>query len=239
MSDRFDDDVPLTEEDWELEIAGLLAGLPLVDPPPGFIDAAIDRRPKHARRIAIAAVAASGTLVVASVVFGMVGPGRVAPSLDWITARHSDVAAAALSGSTADLELRSVLASDPETQVTDVDDEPLDLPDDYEHRADLLTEDLQQAVYAHGDETVSVFVQPGKADFDSLGRDRLRRFGSVTAWVDETKGLMVVETSDGVVTVVGLTTDEMAAVLSDARPVPADPWSAAARELTAQLGFPD
>ncbi|MEZ5225574.1 MAG: hypothetical protein R2710_02580 [Acidimicrobiales bacterium] len=81
----------------------------------------------------------------------------------------------------------------------------------------MVTEDLRQAVYSHGSDAVSVFEQPGRADFDALGVEGIRDFDGVDAWVDERRELMIVETTDAVVAVVGLQPDEMAAVMADAR----------------------
>ena len=53
---------PQSEEPWETHVASALAGLPLVEPPDGFLARAVDHRPLHAGRTlaAWAAIAAAG-----------------------------------------------------------------------------------------------------------------------------------------------------------------------------------
>ncbi len=229
------------EEDWEHDISRLLASMPEVEPPPGFIAAAIDRRPRHGGRVALGALVGSSCALVAVAVFGLVGPGRTELSLDWLTSRHEAVAEGMESSgsSSAALSLDALMAADPDVEMAEPSGDPLDMPSEFEHRADLLTEDLRQAVYSHGDEAVSVFEQPGRADFDGLGAEGFREFDGVDAWVDEGRQLMIVETQDSVVAVVGLELDEMEAVLADARPRPASSFESAVGALVAELGFPD
>ncbi len=228
------------EEDWEHDIAAMLGSLPDVEPPPGFIEATIDHRPRHGGRAALGAISLTSVALLGVAAFGVVGPGRAEFSLDWLTTRHAAVAAGLDgSSSTAVLSLDAVMASDPNVEMAEPSTDPLALPSDYEHEADLLTEDLRQAVYSRGDEAVSVFEQPGRADFEALGRDGIRNFDGVEAWVDEGRQLMIVETQDSVVAVVGLESDEMASVLADARPRPEGTFSAAVGALMAQLGFPE
>ncbi|MEZ5376299.1 MAG: hypothetical protein R2733_07250 [Acidimicrobiales bacterium] len=230
------------EEEWEHEIARLLGSLPEVEPPPGFLEAAIDRRPLHAGRVAVGALSLSAMALVGVAVFGLVGPGRAEFSLDWLTSRHATVAAGMRSSSStsAAVSLDALLAGDPSVVVADQpSDDPLDLPSEFEHEADLVTEDLRQAVYSHGSDAVSVFEQPGRADFDALGVEGIRDFDGVDAWVDERRELMIVETTDAVVAVVGLQPDEMAAVLADARPRREGTFDATVGALMAELGFPE
>ncbi len=117
--------------------------------------------------------------------------------------------------------------------------DPIELPSIYEHEADLVSEDVRQAVYMHGNDAVSVFEQPGRADFDALGVAGIRDFDGVDAWVDEQRRLMVVETQDSVIAVVGLDVAEMSEVLADARPRPEGSLESAVGALVAELGFPE
>ncbi len=229
------------EEDWEHDIARLLGSLPEVEPPPGFLEAAIDHRPLHAGRAAVAAVGVTAAALIGVVAFGVVGPGRAEFSLDWLTSRHAAVAAGLPSGASpsASISLDALMASDPSVEMVDLSSDPLDLPSDFEHEADLVTEDLRQAIYSHGNEAVSVFEKPGRADFEALGPDGLRRFDGTEAWVDEGRQLMIVETQDSVVAVVGLKPAEMAEVLADARPRAENPLNATVGALVAELGFPE
>ncbi len=229
------------EEAWEHHVARLLGSLPAVEPPPGFLESAIDHRPLHGGRAAVAALGATVVALSCVVVLGVVGPGRAELSLDWLTSRHAAVAAGLNAGSSpsAAISFDALMASNPGVEMAEPASDPLSMPSDYEHEADLLTEDLRQAVYSHGNEAVSVFEQPGRADFEALGSEGIRRFDGIDAWVDEERQMMVVETQDGVVAVVGLEVDEMADVLADARPHPEGTLDATVGALMAQLGFPE
>ncbi len=238
------------EEPWEHEIAALLADLPDVEPPAGFIEAAIDHRPLHGGRTAVGATTVCVLAVGLLGAIGIVGPRLVAPSLSQLSSHHRLVATATAAigtplDETSDPMLVEAFRNDAdfdastEVEVMPPGPEPLDLPTDFEHRGDLVVDDLRQSVYAHGDETVSVFVFEGQADFAALGSEGVRRFGDVEGWVDEDDRMLIVEAGDHVVTIVGLDPGEMAQVLGDVRPEPVNRWQAFAGELTAQLGFPD
>lgn len=233
--DRFSSSPEPAEEPWEQDIAELLSELPPVEPPPGFLESMIDRPPLHARRLALGSLGMSMALVVGAVALGMFGPGRVAPPLDWVSERHRAVQG----GAGARVSLEALVAVDPRIEMSEPDDPPVSLPADFEHRVDLRTEDLQQAIFAHGDETVSVFAQPGRVDFDALGRDRVRRVDGVEVWIDDAAGIMIVETDDSVVTVVGLSMLEMTQLLSAIERPTNGVWTSAAQRLAGQLGFPE
>ncbi len=92
MSDeRFDphasdaDDGLFADEPWEAEIADLLGGLRAVEPPPGFIDQAIDHRPLFAGRSVVALVTAAAALLAASFAVGAFGQPRLVPDLSTLT----------------------------------------------------------------------------------------------------------------------------------------------------------
>lgn len=59
------------EEPWEAEISGMLRGLPPVEPPAGFIEAAIDHRPLHAGRTMAALALASLVAVIVATISGL------------------------------------------------------------------------------------------------------------------------------------------------------------------------
>ncbi len=253
------------EEPWELEIAALLADLPEVEPPDGFIEAAIDHRPLHGGRAAVAVTGLCALAVSLIGIIGIAGPESVTPSLAQLATHHRLAAAATAAIGTSLDENRDPAVLDPavldpavldpavveavrsaadfdgdtEVEVMPPGPEPLDLPTDFQHQGDLIVDDVRQLVYAHGDETVSVFTVEGQADFGALGSDGLRRFGDVEGWVDEAEGVLIVESGDRVVTIVGLDPGDIAQVLGDARPEAVNRWEALAGELTAQLGFPD
>lgn len=84
-ADDMNDDGMFPDEPWEAEIASLLGGLAMVDPPPGFIDQAIDHRPLFAgRTLAGLAVAA---MIVLGMSFGLgaFGQPNLAPDLSVLT----------------------------------------------------------------------------------------------------------------------------------------------------------
>lgn len=233
-----EEDVPWEEEPWEQEIAQLLATLPEVEPPPGFFESAIDRPPHHSGRVLAAALGVSVTVFASAVVFGFVGPGQAELSLDWMTDRHETVETALRSGQ-ASITPNVFVGADLDMRMVEPGEDPLGMPSGYEREVDLLTEDLRQAIYSRGVEAVSVFEQPGRIDTDALAADGLVPLPDTRAWYDPQRQLMVVETTDSAVAVVGLDEADMIEVLADAEPRQASAIEAAISELTAQLGFPD
>lgn len=73
------------DEPWEAEISHLLSGLAPVDPPPGFIDQAIDHRPLFAGRALAGLLAAAAVVFGASFALGAFGQPRVVPELSTLT----------------------------------------------------------------------------------------------------------------------------------------------------------
>ena len=157
------------EEPWESEIGALLGGLPTVDPPDGFIDAAIDHRPLNAGRT----MGLLGLLTIA--LFALVaatdavGERTVVPPIDELVARH-DLAARAggLDPSAGDDGAEPTLAER---------STPLDLPEGFEASATVDAEDIRQAIYGRGDESVSVFVQDGRLAWSSMPQENLTELG--------------------------------------------------------------
>lgn len=191
--------IPPAEEVWEAEVGGLLAELPAVEPPSGFLDAAIDHRPLHAGRTLLGLVAA--TLLVVGLVLGAGGiePGGVVPPIDELVARH-------------DLAARAGLGpSDGEAPTADPDgaQRPLSLPEGFEAEGSVTIEDIRQAVYARGEEAVSVFVQEGRVDWGALPPDRLTDLGGLPAWVDGERSIAVIEADDSILTVIGLAPEQL------------------------------
>ena len=86
------DDPLQPEEPWEHNVAAALRGLPIVEPPAGFIDAAVDHRPLHAGRFASALVAVALVGLGASLSIGAESPspdGESTEVVDGLTAANA------------------------------------------------------------------------------------------------------------------------------------------------------
>ena len=77
--------LPFPEEPWEDEIAGLLGGLAMVDPPAGFIDRAIDHRPLFAGRMVAGLALAAVVVFGGTFALGAFGQPRLVPDLGTLT----------------------------------------------------------------------------------------------------------------------------------------------------------
>ncbi len=216
------------EEPWEAEIGSLLAALPMVDPPAGFIESALDHRPLHAGRILTGLVAASLAAVVAVVATGAVGRSEVAIQIDDLTRRHETaVRAGVLSAPVGEVEYRV--------------ETPVELPPGYQRTRNLAVEDLRQALYARGDDSVSVFVQAGTLSWESLPPEGIRAIEGHRAWVDPERRVTVIETSEEIVTIVGLPSDELAEVLAGLPSAEPSFWQRlddTVDAIVGQLGYP-
>ncbi len=188
----------VTEEPWEAEVGQLLGGLPAVEPPDGFIDRVVDRRPLNAGRTLAALGLLTLGLALASTIGDAVRPAEVVPEIEDLVARHDLAATVGLSSGLAGTEDRAEL-----------DGGPFDLPVGFESEGEVTVEDVRQAVYARDDEAVSVFVQDGRVDWSALPADRLGRLGDLRAWVDEERAISVIEVDGSIVTVIGLGPDEL------------------------------
>ncbi len=119
---------------------------------------------------------------------------------------------------------------------------PVDMPDGFERTRNLAAEDIRQAVYGRNDEAVSVFVQPGRLRWDSLPADGLTEIDGLQAFVDENRMAVVVEASGSIVTIMGLSTDEVSDVLETiprSGPTWRDRLDNTVSAITGQLGYPD
>ncbi len=193
---------PMIEEPWEAELGARLRALPPVEPPAGFIDAAIDHRPLYAGRI-LAALATTTVLLVALVAgTGVVERAGVVPPIDDLVVRH-------------DVTARAGFASEADEDETPGNDSPLTLPDGLEKAGTVTAEDLRQAVYARGDESVSVFVQDGRVDWSGLPEGGLTDLDGLPAWVDGGRRIAIIEAAGSTVTVVGLAPDELQRTLQE------------------------
>lgn len=86
------------DEPWEAEISQMLSGLTSVEPPPGFIDQAIDHRPLFAGRSMVGLLAAAAVVFGATFALGAFGQPRLVPDLSTLTS-----GAAVQSGSSASI----------------------------------------------------------------------------------------------------------------------------------------
>ncbi|MEM7274527.1 MAG: hypothetical protein AAF547_15685 [Actinomycetota bacterium] len=215
------------EEPWEAEIGDLLAGLPQVAPPAGFIDQALDHRPLRAGRTMVGLAIASVVAVGAVLVTGAAGRTTVTPQIDELAQRHTTVQAGVLAPSTAEVDYRI--------------DTPVDMPDGFERTRNLEAEEVLQAVYARGDTAVSVFVQDGPVGWNALAEDGLTTIDGRRAWVDEARRAVVVEASGSTVVIVGLSSSEVGEVLAtvpEADRTIGDRVGELVEAVTGQLGFP-
>lgn len=96
-SNPLHDDV-FPDEPWEADIANMLSSLGPVEPPPGFIDQAIDHRPLFAGRSMVGLLAAAAVIFGATFALGAFGQPRLVPELSTLTA-----GAAVQSGSSASI----------------------------------------------------------------------------------------------------------------------------------------
>ena len=193
---------PVDEEPWEAEVGVMLGRLPDVEPPAGFLDAAIDHRPLHAGRTLGALLLATIALIALVSATGVIERSAVVPPIDELVVRH-------------DLAARAGLPADGDGPAETGAGSPLALPDGFQHEGELAAEDLGQAISARGDESVSVFLQAGPVAWSSLPDDRLTELGGLPAWVDAERRIAVIETGESTVTVVGLAPGELDRILRD------------------------
>lgn len=97
IPDQTDDGV-FPDEPWEAEISQMLSGLASVEPPPGFINQAIDHRPLFAGRSLVGLLAAAAVVFGATFALGAFGQPRLVPELSTLTS-----GAALQSGSSASI----------------------------------------------------------------------------------------------------------------------------------------
>jgi hypothetical protein len=230
------------EEPWEAEIGALLAGMPAVEPPDGFIAAAVDHRPLHARRTLLSLVLATAVVILASELAGLVDGQASIPEIGLLTSRHSSAQANLLSSEAEDGPAGEGAAGQGAAGVDGTEaSSPISLPAAYRREAMIEVDDLRQAVYSRGGETVSVFVQAGRVDWEALPASGRVSIADQPAWVDESLQVTVLEAGDQTVTIVGLPPGEVAEMIEALPPerLPLSEWGLElAGELAEQLGFP-
>ena len=222
------------EDGWESEISALLASLPMVEPPPGFLERAVDHRPMFALRGTVALLSGATLALFGVTQVGGLDRHEVVPPVDDLLERHATAEVAMHDGT---LESGQGLV-----RGDDGDGPPLSLPGSLEHQGQIEGGDPDQVLYADDDDAVSVFLQPGRVDWDELPRDGMDTLGGVPAWVDPEKELVLVESSDAAVTIVGLSPAELIGPLQTLprRSRGAAAWlRETASAISAQLGFAD
>lgn len=218
------DQISFDEEPWEAEIAGLLGQLPSVEPPPGFMAKAVDHRPMFAGRTIVGFGLVAAALVIGATALGGFDRQHVVPELDSLAARHS---AALVEG--------EALLDEGQTRKP-----PVSLPGSYEDRGSREEDDVSQSVYANQGDAISVFSQDGQVDWSRLPAEGIDDVHGNKAWVDPDRGVLVFESGDSAVTIVGLTSTDLSELL-DRLPRSSGGWltrfSEAANSLSAELGF--
>ena len=224
------------EEPWEAEIGAMLAGLPSVDPPDGFIASALNHRPLYSGRIMAGLLAFLVVAAGAGLAFDSSNGSLVAPEIEQLAQRHLQAEARLTTGGGDDGGSSS---NDPEN---DSAGESMSfMPSGYEQTATINANDLRQAVFAREGEAISVFVQDGEVDWDALPVDGHTLVGGNRAWVDGDRSVTVVQAGDEAITIVGLASGEVSQLISD---LPDENESLGDRAdklvstLVAQLGFP-
>ncbi len=233
MSAQFSDQSMVPEEPWEAEIAAVLGNLPTIDPPAGFIAGALDHRPLFAGRLLVGLALGVVVAFGASLAVGAFGRPLVVPELGALSAQHAMTQAGVLSAAPADSEGFHV--------AEEAIDSPLDTSAELDLRATLIGErELRQAVYARQGESISIFSQPGRVKFDELPDGDRVMIDGVLAWVDPGEKVVVLETAESAVTIMGLTPDEVAQAVQD---IPRRSSTASVTDvlngITRELGFPD
>jgi hypothetical protein len=222
------------EEPWEDEIHELLASLPPVDPPEGFLQRAVDHRPKYAARLSATALASVAVAALVIVGLGLVGdPASVAPAVRTLNGHHAGITAGLGSGDRSAEALTFERIGDTSAVI--------EVPGEFEPMGLRRVGEVVHLVYQHEGEPVSVFVQPGTVAWDRLPPEGLGRLGDRPVWVDAERSLVVLESGRYVVAIVGIDVDEALATMRVSPPDDVslgDRFRALAREVARQAGFP-
>ncbi|MDA3038038.1 MAG: hypothetical protein O3C27_00680 [Actinomycetota bacterium] len=206
----------------------------MVEPPPGFLEKAVDRRPLFALRGTVALLCGATLALFGVTQIGGLDRHEVLPPVDDLIERHA----------TAEVAMHDGTLEADETLVRgdDEDSPPLSLPGSLQQQGRIEGSDPDQMLYADDDDAVSVFSQPGRVDWEELPRDGMETLGGVPAWVDSEQELVLVESADAAVTIVGLSPAELVGPLQTLprRSRGAAAWlRETASAISAQLGFAD
>lgn len=208
-------DLSMEEAAWEHEIAALLGGLDLVEPPPGAIAEAMDHRPLFAGRTLVGAGAAMVVLGLGLALGGALS-GLVRPQVDQMAQAHGATEAGLLGG---------VLPTGGDEVIFEITDE--------------ATASDEQEVYAVDGEATSVFRTWGDVDFDALDPDGRLVLAGHNAWFDG-DDVVVAQVDGHAVTIVGADLDAAEQVLAGLDLSEPGSWSrflVRLDDLTAGLGF--
>lgn len=184
------------EEPWEAEIAGLLSGLPTIEPPPGFIASAVDHRPMFAGRTLLGLGLVAIVALVGALGVGAFDPDRVVPPIDSLQARHS-----------AGVAVQALLDAE-EAGVP-----PVSLPEEFEPTGSYEDDEFSISLYESTQGAVSVFAQDGQLDWSKMPADGVDQVGGRPTWTDPEGQVAVFESSDSTVTVIGLSETHLADLL--------------------------
>lgn len=228
------DDAIGPEEPWEAEIGALLGAMPAVDPPDGFLAAAVNHRPLHAGRIMAGLLVATAAAV--AIALGLSSPSLVVPELDAMTQRH-------LAAQTDLPSPDGAVDADGEPAASELTADFLAARlADFEKVAVVDDDRPGHTVYRDQDgDAFSVFVQPGAVDWDGLERGVLTEIGGTRVWLDDERTATIVQVGGETVTIVGFPTDEIERLIAD---VPVDSRSLTDRAtelastIVSQLGLP-
>ena len=221
------------EEPWEQDIHELLASLPVVEPPDGFLQRAVDHRPKYAGRLTAVAAAGVAATTLALVGLGLVGdPAAVAPTVPALTQRHTQVLAG-----------MGPLAPTPRGATFErVDDPaPVALPRDFEPQASMRDGDVVQIVYRHGGRTISLFAERGTIDWTRLPAEGLGQLDGRSVWSDADRRIVILQAGSHAVAIVGMDVEEAMELLRHEEPDEVsvgDRFRALTRDVARQAGFP-
>ncbi len=203
------------EEAWESDIQQLLADLPMVDPPEGFIAQAIDHRPIFAGRSMVLAALVSVLALALISTTDLFAEETLVPNLEALVSRHSATEAGLLgtvipTGSDDGTEYVFELLDAGDAG----DRSGVVLPTEFEWEASFQVERLRQLVFANGDGAVSVFQEPGQVNFGDLPSEGLTDIEGVVAWSDPSRAVVVFQMPDSAVIIIGLSPNLLPQVAS-------------------------
>ncbi len=200
------------EEDWEAGISSLLGALPLVEPPPGMVDKALDHRPLHAGRIFLLWSCVAAVALVSWIGFDVATRADVVPPVSDLVAHHD----ASQSGDQADDGDSSLGAAGAGLTIGGSDSITVELDDAY-----------------------SVYRQEGVVKLSELPAEGQTTIDGIAAWVDPDQQTVIVQSDDEVVTIVGIDEADVADAIRDLQQEQSVIEQVADRldGLTSQLGF--
>jgi anti-sigma factor RsiW len=214
-------------------VRSAVRGLRPVDPPFGTYErfGRHPARPRPIRTAVLAGMAAAATVAVLFATFTPIAE-TLEPPLDRFVERHEAMADEPSSGGFEPMALDEMA--------------PPTLAGGFEPMAAYASATADQIVYSDGATTVSVFAQPGRADWSGLPDDgSMMMMGDDKAWHrrDGVSEVVVVERDDHVLTVVSDPPESAALAVADEMPVMSRPSFAdrlrdGVRDLARAFGYP-